>query len=163
MTRFYYLIAPLLLVLVGCANRGSEEEAASNQRAMLNGELETNPLEWGVITCGADPNESTMSTVFGNEMAIQYSRRYVEGNYPAGSILSLVTWSQQDDTRWFGARMPSETKSIEFVTIGTSQNGQRSYRYQRYEGSPLKDVAVVERQASLRIAYVLSQRAAVMP
>ena len=163
MTRFYYLIAPLLLVLVGCANRGSEEEAASNQRAMLNGELETNPLEWGVITCGADPNESTMSTVFGNEIAVQYSRRYVEGNYPAGSILSLVTWSQQDDTRWFGAKMPSETKSVEFVTVSTSQNGQHSYEYQRYESSPLKRVELVESQARSRVAYILSQRAAVMP
>ena len=104
-----------------------------------------------------------MSTVFGNEIAVQYSRRHAEGDYPDGSILSLVTWSQQDDTRWFGAKMPSETKSVEFVTVSTSQNGQRSYGYQRYESSPLKEVALIESQASLRVAYVLSQRAAVMP
>ena len=47
MTRFHFLIAPLLLVLAGCANRGSKEEAASNQRATLNGELENEPSRVG--------------------------------------------------------------------------------------------------------------------
>ncbi len=163
MSRFYLLVFTVCLALVGCPNPNSPGTATTNQKAMLNGELITNPLKWRVITCGANPNESTMSTVFGNDIAIQYSRRYAEGNYPAGSMLSLVTWWQQDDTRWFGARMPAETKSVELVTVGTSEIGQLSYAYQKYESSPLKRVAVVENQAGLRVAYILSQRAAVMP
>ncbi len=47
MTRFHFSIATLSLVLAGCANRGSKEEAASNQRAALKGELENEPSSVG--------------------------------------------------------------------------------------------------------------------
>jgi hypothetical protein len=49
---------------------------------------------------------------------------------------------------------------VEFVTV-TSPG---TYSYQRYVGSPLKKVAVVEgNDPKDRAAYLLAQRAAVMP
>jgi hypothetical protein len=135
----------------------------SNRLAILTGEIDVNPLRWNVITCGADPREFTMSTLFGNDIAAQYARTHVEGSYPAGAVLALVTWHQQDDGNWFGAKMPSETKSMEVVTVGASGGGSTYSGYKRYEGSPLRAVTSPEVQAVERIAFVRTLRAAVMP
>ena len=135
----------------------------SNSLATLSGDIDIDPLRWNVITCSADPRESTMSTLFGNDIAVQYSRSHAEGAYPAGAVLSLVTWHQQDDGNWFGAKMPAETKSMEVVTASTSGDGSTSYAYRSYEGSPLKVVVTSQGQADERMAYIRSQRAAVMP
>jgi hypothetical protein len=114
-----------------------------------------------VITSLIDQQNVTMSTLLGNDVAAQYARTNAEQKYPAGSVLSLVTWKQQEDGRWFGGKIPSTPKSVEIVTVAASPAG---YTYQRYEGSPLKKVASVEGAApNDRAAYLLSQRAAVMP
>jgi hypothetical protein len=74
--------------------------------------------------------------------------------------LSVVTWAQQEDPRWFGGNIPKTTKAVEFVTV----NGPGAISYSRYEGSPLKKVASVEgTDPNDRATYLLSQRAAVMP
>jgi hypothetical protein len=78
-------------------------------------------------------------------------------------MLTLVTWQQQEDSRWFGARMPAQTKSVETVSVGLSEGGRASYSYQEYEGSPLLKTTLGENRANARVAYLLSQRAAVMP
>jgi hypothetical protein len=99
-----------------------------------------------------------MSTLFGNDVAARYMRANAEMKYPAGSVSSLVTWSQQEDPRWSGGKIPAKPKSVEIVRAGAA------YSYQRYEGSPLKKVAGVEGAApNDRAAYLLAQRAAVMP
>ena len=70
-------------------------------------------------------------------------------------MLSVVTWSQQEDPRWFGGNIPAKTKSVEFVSVGTGAN---AYSYQRYEGSPLKKVAGEDGAApNERAAYLLGQ------
>jgi Haem-binding domain/Cytochrome P460 len=137
--------------------------STSNGLATLAGDIDVDPLRWNVVTCGADPRDSTMSTLYGNDIAVQYSRTHAEGTYPVGAALALVTWHQQDDGNWFGAKMPAETKSMELVTVSASGNGGTSYRYKRYEGSPLKEVTSSESQADERTAYIRSRRAAVMP
>ena len=137
--------------------------ATSNGRATVRNEIDFNPLRWSVITCFADPRDSTMSTLFGNDIAVQYSRSHADGIYPAGAMLSFMTWNQQDDEAWFGAKMPAETKSMELVTVNTSGDGGGIYGYHRYEGSPLKSVTLAQGQANERIEYIRSQRAAVMP
>jgi hypothetical protein len=81
-----------------------------------------------------------------------------------GSVLSLVTWTQRDDDRWFGAKIPDQVKSVEFVFVGVAADGRPLYSYQEYEGKPLKRVTAQEgRTLNDRGAYLLSQRAAVMP
>ena len=40
-----------------------------------------------------------MYTLFGNDLAVQYAHTNPQHDYPAGSVLSLVTWSQQEDPR----------------------------------------------------------------
>jgi hypothetical protein len=163
MNGFYVFVTAMLPMLAGCSAPNARVVTKLNKDAALTGDISMDPLRWKVITSGLNPNDSTMSTLFGNDSAVQYSRTSAERNYPDGSVLSLVTWKQQEDGRWFGARIPAEPNSVEFLTVRVSKDGQPSYSYRDYEGSPLKEITTLESSAKERVAYLLSQRAAVMP
>lgn len=152
------------LGVFGCAGEKPKVSASLNQTASLMGELPANPLAWRVITSSASRNDSTMSTLYGNDVAIQYARANSDHKYPNGSALSLVTWTQQEDSRWFGAKIPAPVKSVEFVFVSTAADGRPSYSYRKFEGTPLKNSSAQEyRVPAERAAELLSQRAAVMP
>ncbi len=155
----YLLSAVLAMSLAGCSGKANPRVTTTlNNDAALGGGLAANPLQGKVITSWIDKQDKTMSTLFGNDIAIQHARTNEKFNYPAGSVLSLVTWSQQEDPRWFGGNLPAKPRSVEVVTVGGA------YLYQRFEGSPLKSVATEEGAVpGERAAYLLSQRAAVMP
>jgi len=154
----------LAVTILGCAGDEPKVSATFNRSASLTGELPANPLQWKIITSAVDAAHSTMSTLYGDDLAVRYARANLRHNYPDGSVLSLVTWTQREDTRWFGAKIPGEVKSVEFVFVKVSDDGRSSYSYQAYEGKPLKRVSAHEGPApNERAAYLLSQRAAVMP
>ena len=105
-----------------------------------------------------------MSTLYGNDIAVQYARTSQQQDYPTGSTLSLITWTQQEDPRWFGARIPAKVKSVEYVMVKTGADQRTSYTYESYAGAPLKKTSDQQgRSPTPRAAYLLSQRAAVMP
>lgn len=147
----------IALLLTGCSAPNARVVTSLNHMAALYGVVPTDPTTWKVITSGLNPSESTMSTLFGNDTAVEYSRTTTQRNYPPGSVLALVTWSQQEDLRWFGARIPAHPKSVELVAVGPA------YSYRSYEGAPLRETKTSQRHADERIAYFLSQRASVMP
>ena len=164
-TKIVYLLGAALAVgILGCSNQNSSLVAAQNKSAALAGDLPFNPLQGKVITSWIDQQDSTMSTLYGNDLAVHYARTNKEHNYPPGSVLSVVTWKQQEDPRWFGARIPSTVKSVEYVMVKTALDQKPSYSYQAYEGLPLKRTLVQEGPtANDRTIWLLSQRAAVMP
>lgn len=105
-----------------------------------------------------------MSTLYGNDVAVQYARRNSPLDYPAGSVISLVTWTQQDDPRWFGGKIPWQVKFVEFVSVTAGPDDQHSYSYENYEGSPLSRKSELKSSSpGMRATYLLSLRAAVMP
>lgn len=152
------LLAVMLLGLVGCSSGVNPRVATrlnDDAALVLDG---ANPMQGKVITSWIDRKAGTMLSLLGNDVAIEHARTNAKFNYPAGSILSVITWQQQEDPRWFGGSIPAKPRSVEIVTVGGA------YLYRRYEGAPLKKVA--EESAAVpgeRAAYVLSQRAAVMP
>ena len=147
--------------LFGC-NVTKSAPASTNQQAALRGALPHNPLAWKIITSSVNHHNSTMSTLYGNDTAVAYARSAAGSGYPAGSVLALVTWSERDDPHWFGAKIPSNPQSVEFVSI-PAQSGQQP-SYEIYRGSPLERVATITPdQTAARIEYVTTQRAAVMP
>ena len=153
------LSAVLAAGLVSCSDKTNPRVVTRlNDEAALVGDLPSNPLKGRVITSWINKRDSTMSTLYGNDVAVQYARTNGENIYPAGSVLSVVTWKQREDPRWFGAKIPQKVGSVEFVAV----TGPGAYTYQRYDGSPLKKVedGIAPHD---RAAYVLSQRAAVMP
>jgi hypothetical protein len=154
----------LSLSILACSNQNPVLTAAQNKGATLSADLPFNPLRGKVITSWTNKQDSTMSTLYGNDTAIQYARTNDQHNYPAGSVLSVVTWKQQEDPRWFGARIPASIQSVEYVTVKTSSDQKPSYSYQAYEGKPLKKMPPQEGPApNDRATWLLSQRAAVMP
>jgi hypothetical protein len=158
-----FLIASFLC-LAGCSKPLPAVITRLNDRASLNGNLPANPLRWQVITSAIDHRNATMYTVFGNDDAVTYARSHNDQNYPTGSILSLVTWSQTEDPRWFGGMTPDKTQSVEFVEIRAGADHGRLYSYERYTGAPLAKVfSDTTAEPGERATYLLSQRAAVMP
>ncbi len=123
--------------------------------AALQGDLPANPLQWRVITSAISHSDESMSTLFGNDLAVDYSRTHTNHEYPAGAVLTLVTWKQREDARWFGGRIPGKPEAVEMVTVKAGP----VYVYEKYEGTPLQKVS----NPGDRAAYLLEQRAAVMP
>jgi hypothetical protein len=152
-----------LLSLTGCTAKPTAVPPL-NRTAALTGTLPYNPLAWKAITSSFNQQAFTMSTLYGNDAAVQYARTNPDHNYPSGAVLSLVTWSQREDPHWFGARIPGPVKSVEFVTISQSPGQNPTYTYERYEDSPLKKATAADPTATTtRINYILFQRAAVTP
>jgi hypothetical protein len=118
------------------------------------------PLQWKVITSSVDRGDGTMATLYGNDTAVQHARESPDSAYPAGSVLSLVTWAQRADEHWFGARIPGGLRTVEFVTAGATP---QAASYLRYSGSPLQSVTPAPETRDSRIRAILGQRASLMP
>jgi len=150
----------LMVGLAGCSDRTNPRVVTRvNTDAEPGGEMHFSPLAGKVITSWVNKQDSTMSTMFGNEVAWQYARTNSDMQYPARAVLSVVTWSQQEDPRWFGGNIPQKVKSVEVISVVTRPG---RYLYQRYEGFPLKRVAQFA-DPNERADYLLRQRVAVMP
>jgi hypothetical protein len=163
MSILYFSVAATLLALAGCSAPNPRVETRLNANAALTGDIPVDPLQWRVITSGVDPRNSTMFTLFGNDAAIQYSRISTARNYPGGAVLALVTWQQQEDSRWYGGKIPAQLKSVELVDARASDDGRLLNLYRAYEGSPLRETTRLKSQADGRPTYLFSLRAAVMP
>jgi hypothetical protein len=158
------LLSSAALALGGCAQPQPGVRAELNREASVVGNLPANPLHWRVISASMDTDRATMSTLYGNDVAVAYARSHGDHDYPAGAIISLVTWTQKEDPRWYGAQIPNHVQSVEFVFVTAAPDGRPSYTYQRFSGSPLmKSSADEASAASARAATILAQRAAVLP
>jgi hypothetical protein len=157
-------LAGVILCLAGCASGAAQISATLNEGAALTGDLPMNPLTWRVISSMADPQNGTMSTLYGNNAAVCYARSHSQQQYPAGAVIAVVTWTQIEDSRWFGAKIPSHVQSVEFVTVNAAKNGEPQIAYELYTGNPLKRAAAPQSSSAReRIEDILSRRAAVMP
>ena len=67
------------------------------------------------------PATHITAVLYGNDAAIGSIRAHrgtTHGPaYATGAVLALVTWAQREDPHWFGARIPSEPQSVEFVQV----------------------------------------------
>lgn len=106
-----------------------------------------------MITSLIDKNKHQHSVLYGNEIAVQHARSGAAGPYPAGAVLTLATWSQQDDARWFGALVPGKLQSVEVVKAGPATS------YESYQGADWKKVSTA---APDRVSYITQLRAAVI-
>lgn len=99
-----------------------------------------------------------MSTLYGNDLALKYAKSK-EDSTVGGMVFALVTWKQQDDERWFGAKIPGQFQSVETVTTRADGNAiQTTYKIDK--GEKLNINSMTEKD---RIKYILAQKASVMP
>jgi hypothetical protein len=160
--RYLALTVVVLTALTGCNSSPSAAPASINEQAALTGSLPYNPLAWRAVTAWTNPRNGTTSTLYGNDLAVDYARTHTGRAYPAGAVLALVTWKEREDPHWFGARIPSAPQSVEFVTVPSGAGKEPVYR--RFEGSPMAEVRSADTDTvAQRVDYLLGQRAAVMP
>lgn len=143
-------------------------EVMNNKAAELSASLPYQPLGWNPITMYVDPKTHTTAVLFGNDPAIQAVRKYdsdkIGGEsgpeYPQDAVLALVNWAQRDDPHWFGARIPSTPRSVEFVQVETA--GQRT-KYRCYSGEELTEGHPAEDQMAQRIGFIVSLKPVWLP
>lgn len=168
------LLAFLSLGFAGCSAPSNPALVATinSPASISSGQLPANPFGLQVITAFVDPTYSTMSTLYGNDIAIQYARSHSGHEYPAGSQLVLVTWTQCEDPRWYGANIPDRLQSVEFVTVAQVLIPTRAgsaqltpfYSYKRFEGSPLQQTTSWNSTVpDVRVTLVLSLQPSLFP
>jgi Cytochrome P460 len=108
-----------------------------NTEALPSDDFPEHPLEWRVITLFVDKRAATLSTVYGNALAVEHARDGSPGPYPPGAALARVTWSEREDPYWFGARIPGRVRSARLITVGESVDRQPTYNCQEHrDGAP---------------------------
>jgi Cytochrome P460 len=108
--------------------------------------LPYNPLRWEVIASTLNHNDHTLATVLGNDRAIAYAHKNATHAYPAGAVLSVITWSQEEDPRWFGGNIAGNVRSVEFPEVQSGQD-HGTYLYTLYGGSPLRNLVSKEEKS----------------
>jgi hypothetical protein len=136
-----------------------------NATAALPGDLPYPVLTWNVLTSSVDHAHSTMSTLYGNDAAVDHARTSPQTILPMGSVLALVTWDRQEDKHWFGGRIPGKVRAVEFVSMTSPTPGHLSpMTYESWSGSPLQKAAAPDPATEqARIDAITSLKAAVMP
>jgi hypothetical protein len=138
-------------------------DARFNAEAALPADLPYQPLQWRVITSFSQNPPGTMSTLYGNDLAVDHARTSPNTGYPNGAVLALVTWDRQNDRHWFGAMIPGSVRKVEFASFATSVS--LAWTFEVYEGSPLHrvDDTKLTYIAASHLPAITSLKAAVMP
>jgi hypothetical protein len=140
--------AVMLVMLCGCGPKKIADADLYNVQAAVGAGLPYPVMEWKAITAVVDRGQGTAATLFGNDAAVSAARAGVA--YPSGAVLGLVTWRQREDPHWFGARIPGEVVSVEFVEVGTGKDRE-------FVGTPWREVA------GTSAGEILGMKAAVAP
>ncbi|ASK32234.1 hypothetical protein CEY12_20030 [Chryseobacterium sp. T16E-39] len=155
------IIIYLSLVLVAVLSCHSDSKENLNKEASVqkNDGLAENPLLMTPITSSIQPKDSTMSTLYGNQIAEKYAKNNSASQYPEGAVLYEVTWKQKPDELWYGANVPKDIFSVEKITF--QNNGKCNYEI--YKGNPLQRQQTNEKNEIPRITFITGQKMAVSP
>jgi hypothetical protein len=152
-----------LLLLTGCSSHRPTESDLFNAQAALPADAPVPALQWKAISSSIDRQSGAMSTLTGNDLAVQAARTG-DSHYPAGAVLALVTWAERPDPHWFGAKIAAQFQSIETISVTQDSGGSLLLAYKKYAGQPIKEVVNIDSSSSaVRKTYILAQRASVMP
>lgn len=146
-----------LAIIFSCEQK-SKEFLNIEASVQQNDELKENPLLMNPITSSIQPKDSTVSTLYGNEIAFDYAKQHSDSNYPKNAVLYEVTWKQKSDELWFGGNIPKEIYSVEKITFDNDNSV-----YQRFEGKLLKKIQIKESEEKLRKDFIINQKMAVSP
>jgi hypothetical protein len=149
----------MMMLSFGC---GSDKRQLINNTASLPDSFKFDEMGLTrVINSAINRKKSTMSTLYGNDVAFSHAAATADSSYPAGSVLALVTWKQQEDPNWFGANIPGELAGIELIRV----NGPATaISYRQYSGSALRPALDRDTvQVHTRIRYILGEKPSVMP
>jgi len=158
MKGLYSLLVAYILMLAACSDNKPVE--LYNTKAALPASPKYNLDGLKVITSFVNKAKGTASTLYGNDQALKSA---IDGNktIAANEVFTLVTWNQQDDDHWFGAKIPSDVESVEVIKTIASGN-TTAINYQRLNGKSL-DLKTDTLGQAERIKYILEQKPSVLP
>lgn len=158
MKALYSLFAVCSLMFAACSDNKPVE--LYNTKAALPSSPKYNLDGLKVITSFVNKTKGTASTLYGNDLALKSA---IDGNKTVGAneVFTLVTWKQQDDDHWFGAKIPSDVESVEVIKTASSGNSV-AVNYQQLNGKSL-DLKADTSGQSERIKYILGQKPSVLP
>jgi hypothetical protein len=149
-----------LLALSACS-QNQVPAGQLNEAASLPTAFNFSKLGLRVLTSVINQRQGTTATLYGNDRARQAARLGAGGAQP-GQVLALLTWRQQPDPNWFGARIPGALQSLELLRTRAGTAGRPVLSYQCFVGKALTLKADTLHQQA-RIAYLLAQKPAVLP
>jgi hypothetical protein len=152
-----YVAALGVFLLTSCGH--SRNPAATiNQAASLPASASLEKQGLKVLATYVNRQQATTSTLYGNDLARQATLAATHP-LPAGAKLTLLTWQQQEDPNWLGARIPGALLSMEQLRM---EPAGAAVSYQRFDGPQLvRRSDTLHQQA--RIAYLLAQKPSVLP
>jgi len=154
----FYVVS--LLYFSACSS-DTESGELVNSRASLPASFGFSEMHLKVISSLINKNEGTTSILYGNEKTVVRLREKTD-SITAGEQLTLLTWKQQEDAHWLGAKIPDQLLSAETVRTDLDNKGQLRVKYEKYQGKELAKVADTLGNAN-RKTFLLAQRASVMP
>jgi hypothetical protein len=157
MRSAYILLAFAAVLLTACTSTTSNI-ALVNDAASLPSSFNFGKMGFKVITSFINKKQGTMSTLYGNELALKTTSAGT-GTIIVGEVFALVTWKQQADDHWFGAKIPANLLSVEYVKTG---EGSNHISYQKFEGKNLV-LSMDTSNNQNRIKYIFDQKPSVMP
>jgi hypothetical protein len=160
MKILHILPIAIIFILSACSNSKPSEELL-NKKAAISASFRFDRSGLKVITSSFNKKNKTMSALYGNELALKTAVSGIT-DHSAGENLTLVTWKQQEDDRWFGARIPGDLESVEVVKTANSTSGGTVVNYQKFEGHELAINPDTLHQQE-RIKYIFAQKPSVMP
>jgi len=139
--RPIYILLTAALILSACSGK-KEENGILNEKASLPAAFDFTKLGLKVITSGINHKKGLMYTLYGKP-----------------GLVAMVTWGQQDDPRWFGAKIPGDLQSVELIKTSTDT---KTINYQKFEGKNLvlKPDTLYQKD---RIKFILAQKPSLMP
>jgi hypothetical protein len=151
----YILLAFTSIMLPACTGNTNKSTLVNNM-ASLPSSFNFCKMGFKVITSSINKKLGTMSTLYGNEPAIKAAGT---DSATAGEVFALITWKQQADDHWFGAKIPANLLSVEYVSTGETGN---SVSYQKFAGKNLV-LSMDTANSQARIKYIFDQKPSVMP
>jgi hypothetical protein len=149
------------LLALGACSPNRVPAGQLNEAALLPPSFDFNKLGLRVLTTSVNRRQTTTATLYGNDLARQAA---LEGTGAArpGEVLALLTWRQQADPNWFGARIPGALQSLELLRAGNPSAGHPALMYQCFTGQNLT-LRLDTLHQQERITYLLAQKPAVLP
>lgn len=154
----YYLLAIFSIFLFAGCDQTTAPADLINKKASLPNTFSISDLHQRVISSFYNARDSSNSVLYGDLGA----ETILQKNDPSASrafSLTLVTWRQQEDPHWFGARIPGDLISVERLTKSNMSN---RISYQKLTGKQLITVKDTVGNAG-RIRFLLSQQPLIQP